>query len=343
MKKRYFRALSGMLLVALLASCKSAPEEVPEETPVVEAPVVEAPAEQPAASAAEQAPAVEESVPVVTFTEDEKNALIEKVTAARQAAIAAKADVLFPEEFTAADTACNNAFATYDADGDSEALKAAAKDAIRMYKALENAALADAEFNRIVSLGFDADNPAVFDVACDKAMALREMAENGATPAELLAASEDLLLSYRSILDASFKSRADTERLSYVDVEKQARAIKADVARKADFNAARQFCIDADAAYSRTSYEQALNLYGQAIKKMTVVLTEVTQRRAEAEAAIEAARKRTQAAEQVALEADEIAPLPADAEGFDEPEEEADAEESEERSYELLGNQEDAE
>lgn len=332
MKKRYIRILSGLLFVALLASCKSAPEEAePEETPVVEAPVevVEEPV---------VVTPVEEPAPVVTFTEEEKNALIEKVAAARAAALEASADVLFADEFSAVDAACEAALTALEADGDGEAFTAAAKDAIRMYKALENAALADAEFNRIVELGFDADNPAVFDAACDKAMALREMAVAGAGSAELLTASQDLLDSYRSILDAAFKKRADSKRQEYLEVEKKARGIKAEVAMKDDFNKAHQLCVDADSAYACTSYEHALNSYTQATVAMTKVFSTVSDKRAAADRAIAEAKAKAEAAQQVALEADEIAPLPEDAEGFEEPETEEQT-----SSYELLGVQEDAE
>lgn len=328
MNKRIIRILLGLLIVVLATSCKSKPEEVtPEETPVVESPVVEVvePAEEPA--------------PAVTFTDDEKNALKDKVAAARQAAVEAGADELFADEMAAVDAACQEAVAALEAGGDADTFKAAAKDAIRMYKTLENAALADSEFNRIVALGFDEDNPAAFDEACEMAETLRAMAADGADSAALLSASEKLLGSYRSILDASFKKRADAQRQKYIDVEKQAKGIKAEVSRKADFNAAHQLMVDADAAYARTSYEMALESYTKATERMTGIYTDVSQKRTEAQAAIDAARERAAAAEQVALEADEIAPLPEDAEGFEEPEE------SDENaaSYELLGVQEDAE
>lgn len=322
MKKRYIRILLGLLMVVIITSCKSAPEEpAPEPEPVVEVPATPTPEPEPVVEEPEP-----EAVPVISMTEDEKNELIEKVTAARKAAVNASADVLFADEFAAVDAQWNDALAAFDANGDAEALKAASKDLIRMYKALENAALAEAEFNRIVELGFDSDNPAAFDSACDMAMALREMAENGATPAELLAKSEELLGSYRSILDASFKKRADAKREEYVAVEKQAKSIKAEVAGKDAFNAAHQLCVDGDAAYARTSYEHALYSYSQATEKMTAVYTDISQKRAQAAAAMEAARERAAAAEKTALEADELAPLPEDAEGFDEPETEEVAE-----------------
>lgn len=312
MNKRIIRILLGLLIVVLATSCKSKPEEVtPEETPVVESPVVEVvePAEE----------------PVEAPVEDEADALKDKVAAARQAAVDAGADVLFADELAAVDAAYQESLS--------------AKDAIRMYKTLENAALAETEFNRIVALGFDADNPAAFDEACEMAENLRAMAADGADSATLLSASEKLLESYRSILDASFKKRADAQRQKYIDAEKQAKGIKAEVSRKADFNAAHQLMVDADAAYARTSYEMALESYTKATEQMTGIYTDVSQKRNEAQAAIDAARERAAAAEQVALEADEIAPLPEDAEGFEEPEE------SDENaaSYELLGVQEDAE
>lgn len=334
MIKRIIRILPLLLIVMVaFTSCKSAPEEAgSDETPVV---TPAAPVEEPVVVPAEP----NEEVPAVTFTEDEKNDLLGKVAAARTAAVAASADSIFPEEFAAVDAACAEALAAFEADGDAAALKEAAKDAIRMYKTLENAALAEAEFNRIVDLGFDADNPAAFDAACEMAENLRAMAADGASPAELLAASESLLGSYRGILDASFKKRADAQRQEYIAVEKQAKGIKAEVSRKADFAAAHQLCVDGDAAYACTSYEQALSTYRQATDKMTAIFTDVSQKRAGAQAAIDAARARAAAAEQVALEADEIAPLPEDAEGFEEPE---DSEEST-SSYELLGVQEDAE
>lgn len=332
MNKRMIRMLLGLLIVVLATSCKSKPEEVaPEETPVVEAPVVEVvePADVPAI----------EPAPAVTFTDEEKNALNDKVAAARNAAVDASADVLFADEMAAVDAACQDALAALEAGGDAEAFKAAAKDAIRMYKTLENAALADAEFNRIVALGFDSDNPAAFDAACEMAGNLRAMAAEGADPAALLSASENLLGSYRSILDAAFKKRADDQRQKYMDAEKQAKTIKAEVSRKADFNAAHQLCIEADAAYARTSYEMALDTYTRAVEKMTGIYTDVSRKRAEAQAAMDAARAKAEAAEQTALEADEIAPLPEDAVGFEDPEE---SEESA-KPYELLGVQEDAE
>ncbi len=319
MKKRHIRILLGLLIVVVITSCKSAPEEpAPEPEPVVEVPAT--PTSEPIPEPVVEEPE-QEVVPVISMTEDEKNELMEKIAAARKAAVEASADVLFADEFAAVEAACSNAFASFDADGDAETLKIAAKDIIRMYKALENAALAESEFNRIVELGFDSDNPAAFDTACDMAMALREMAESGATPAELLAKSEELLGSYRSILDASFKKRADAKREEYVAAEKQAKSIKAEVAGKDKYNAAHQLCVDGDAAYARTSYEHALYSYTQATEKMTAVFTEISQKRAQAEAAMAAARERAAAAEKTALEADELAPLPADAEGFDEPEE----------------------
>lgn len=107
----------------------------------------------------------------------------------------------------------------------------------------------------------------------------------------------------------SYKNDANAERARYADVKKKADSIKANVAAKAEYAAAVKFLTDGDASASRGQWDKAYENYLKAADAMTDVYELVSEKRAAAQDAIDRARARAEEAEELAVMADEKAPL----------------------------------
>ena len=147
-----------------------------------------------------------------------------------------------------------------------------------------------------------------------------KLAESGASSDEILAKANEANDAYRVLLNKAYEQKAGESKNATDVARKQCLEIKADRADKKNFDAAQLEYISAEDAYAQKDYEKAYGFYQKALPSFNKIYEVVKEKKARADQAIERAKNKSAESEQFAEQADEIAPLPEDAEGF-EPEE----------------------
>lgn len=292
MKKVRILALTALAVSALsFIACGSTPE--PEAAPVE--PVVEEPVET---------PAVEE--PSEDYS-DANKALLAKVEESRKAAVAAGAEEADPEGLAAADAILEAQKAL--ADSDTGDMTAVLNDLNDRYLVLEAYAKAKAKKDKIDSLDYSGYDRNSYN---NGSKILDELAlpESKLVPGALrLKQAQIADANFDAVLMAAFKSLAKEERTAAFEAKKKADGVKASVSRKADYDAAVKNFKDGDSNYVTGNPEGALANYTKAKDSFNALYDDIAEKRAKAQAAIDAAKARVQESENVAAEADAKAPL----------------------------------
>ena len=271
------------------ASCASAPkaeEQIPEEV-VESVNVVEN---------------VIEAVDNATALEQTKNA--------RQAAIDAKADKLAPVQFAAVDALYDALQAQAEAGVD---VSVALKDVQQRYEALEKYSKAVDAKLRIDELGFASDDPANYDKGT-KALADLEnlFSESNILGSSMLEKSNEAYSSFNKVLIGSFKKLAKNERIIAFSAKKDADSVKAAVAEKEAYKKAVTDFRNGDSNYAMQNPEAALKNYQSAKVQFESLYKSVSEKREEAQRAMEAARNAVLQTQDYAAAADKEAPLTSD-------------------------------
>ncbi|MCR5218941.1 hypothetical protein [Treponema sp.] len=288
MKKVRMLALCAITVSAMaFISCGSTPE--PEAAPVE--PVVEE-------------PAVEE--PSGDYSDANKE-LLAKVEESRKAAIAAGAEDADAAGLAAADAIleAQKALAESDAGDMSDVLL----DLNNRYLALEAYAKAKAKKDRIDSLDYSKYNKAAYDGGAKTLADLSKPESNLLPGANRLKQAQSADESFDAVLDSAFKALAKEERTAAYEAKKLADSVKASVSRKTDYDAAVKNFKDGDSNYVTGNPEGALTNYTKAKDSFNGLYNDIADKRAKAQAAIEAAKARVQESENVAIEADAQHPL----------------------------------
>ena len=237
--------------------------------------------------------------------------LMAELNAARELAVAAGADSLFPEEFA-------KIAAEYDAlikaqqENPNADYRSQIESLRDTYLALAKLSQAIEMRERIVNAGLQDSDPDNFqkgDAALDQVQLLYNEGANGSQLVEQATIAYD---SYFAILSANYDSMCQSQRDLALAAKEKADSIKSAMAAKDEYAAAALVLSSAETAYAGKIYDKAYDGFVEATKQFTAVYDDVFVRRATAEEAIRRAKQKVNASAALAEEADEIAPLQED-------------------------------
>lgn len=315
--KRIFLIVFSITLL-FFVGCKSAPKDsdannfapsttppsttIPTPTPTQPEPVV-VPEPEPEI---EPEPEPETQTPEPEPDPSELNAdALSKADSARAAAIAAGADKL-GDAFKVAEQKYKDALEAAK-DGDARDLLA---DVATRYNALENYANALALKKQIDSenlSGYDMMNYNVGEKAMNGLDAM--FADPNSSSKELLDKATTALDAYTKVLFNAYRQRAIDARQAAMESKRLADSVMAGVAQKVDYAASVEQLTLGDGCFARKDAATAYTYYIEAKKRFDALYTKVSDLRAKAAAAMEAARKSVAASEQYARDADVSMPI----------------------------------
>lgn len=250
---------------------------------------------------------------MVDLTESNAAKMAE-VDAAREAAVASGAEAAAPNAFKAAEA-------------EYLAVKAASEDStVDITEAADDLSLRYAGLaayaNALAKKNFIDENKYEYYDTDDYNSAAQTLEELEKTVlvlgADFSEKAIDADTKFTRVIATAYKSIAKNERAAALEAKKSADSVKASVSRKDDYAAAVALLNKGDASFATGAAEEAINSYVAAKESFTTLCAEVTKAREQALAAIEAAKKRTQNSETLAVEADEKVPLEDGAAGIEE-------------------------
>ncbi len=233
---------------------------------------------------------------------------------ARAAVIAAGGDTYFPNEFAQADASVDQARVARDS-GDYAAAYDAAQIALMRYRVLELGMQAYALNQTIVANNFGQYASEEYNRAgtrFDEAASLYGSAD----PAALDAAVEVVAL-LTVVKNAGYRVWAEEEVRKADSARILCDSIKAERSMPQEYKTASDQFRSAFEKSSQNEWEPAYFGYRDSAVLFTQVYQEVTLKRNAADLAMQQARNKQEQSRQLALKADEIAPLDENAEGFD--------------------------
>ena len=322
--KKVLLVLFSVFTILFFISCgsKPAPEEVEPEAPVVEENV------EP------ETPVVDETDNTIEseteqLSEEELAALIAKIDEAREVAILAGAEKNAPDLLNSIDGIYEKA--------KEENLQDNADSLILKYSILASYAKAKnakIEIDENDLSGFAQKN---YDegVIClqkvEEALAnIEEIEQNAQKDAE------SAYSNFTNVITIAYKKLAKEQRNLAYEAKVKSDSVRAGVSQKERYKEAADNFKSGDTLYSMQSPKKALEKYELAAQQFTELYEEVSEKRAAAQAAIEAAKRKVQESSQFAEQADEESPITEKLDGI----EDADTVLLEEDDYE---NPEDAE
>lgn len=128
-----------------------------------------------------------------------------------------------------------------------------------------------------------------------------------------LQAYEDL----KKVLTAAYKALANEERAAAYEAKKAADSVKAAVARKEEYTKAVEIFKEGDAHYATQHPEKAYESYETSKDMFLEMYEDLFEKRAEAQSALEAAKKAVEESALFAEEADRIAPITEEIDGIE--------------------------
>lgn len=112
-----------------------------------------------------------------------------------------------------------------------------------------------------------------------------------------------------TVILVAYKKLAKEERVLAIDAKKKADSVKVGVARKSEYKETVETLQKGDSLYSMQSPKKALECYSKAKDSFNSLYADVFAKRAAAQAAIDAAKKRVEESQKFAEEADMKAPI----------------------------------
>ena len=251
-------------------------------------------------------PVVEQPVAPEPSTIDSSVAL-DAAKAAREAAIAAGAEKLAPQQFNDTDSRLD-ALETRSRSGENVDRELA--DVTARYNALEQYAKAIAAKNRIDELDFAKYAQSDYDAGRESLNTLSSLAEDdNASATQMLAEATSANASFSKVLFTAFKIRAREERTAAFTAKRDADGVYAAVAEKTRYDEGVQLFRDGDASYAVQDVEQAFNKYSGSRKTFETLFEEISEKRALAQQAIDEAKARVAETAAYAQQADADVPL----------------------------------
>ena len=302
MKKLAFWALSVFLILSLIScgSKKGAEDTANPEPPAVEETTGESTTEQ----------AVEDTVNKAGL-----DLALANMDSSRQAAIDSDAEEYAPDYFDSLEEKYKDLKARA---ANGEDVTAECNDLAKRYQAL--AAYVNAlDAKETID---DYELPPLAKTAYDKGCKDLDDFETlfddpNASADDLLAKGTSAYASFKTVLVALYKDIAKDARADALEAKKDADSVKAAVSEKREYNRAVELFKKGDASYSMNGYESACKSYDEAYDIFTELYETISEKRAAALAAIEAAKKSVEASAAVAEEADLEAPLTGNVDGIE--------------------------
>ena len=322
--KKVFLVLFSVFTILFFISCgsKPAPEEVEPEAPVVEENV------EP------ETPVVDETDNTIEpeteqLSEEELAALIAKIDEAREVAILAGAEKNAPDLLNSIDGIYEKAKEENLQDNaDSLILK---YSILASYAKAKNAKIEIDENNLSGFAQKNYDEGVICLQKVEEALAnIEEIEPNAQKDAE------SAYSNFTNVITIAYKKLAKAQRNLAYEAKVKSDSVRAGVSQKERYKEATDNFKSGDTLYSMQSPKKALEKYELAAQQFTELYEEVSEKRAAAQAAIEAAKRKVQESSQFAEQADEESPITEKLDGI----EDADTVLLEEDDYE---NPEDAE
>lgn len=322
MKKIFL--FSCVAFALIFASCKSTEQATDGEIDVP--PVVEEIVEENESSAAEKEP-------------EDNSSLISQIDDARQRALEEGAQDAYPEAFAALDAAYE-ALKNLD---DGLDHSAELNDIKSRYEALQKAAAAKKLKERIDDEGLAENSPADYDkgeaalsefdsllnsvlsniAAISESLVPGDSAVDnvknaaGAPSKKLLSKANEAYDSYYKVYFKSYKKFADDERKNAISQKKKADAVKAQISRKQEYREYAELIQRGDSQYSTSNPESAYESYKEAAASYEALASDVAEKRAAAQKAIDEAKAKVKESGDYALDADSTNPLDEKVEGIE--------------------------
>lgn len=322
MKKIFL--FSCVAFALIFASCKSTEQATDGEIDVP--PVVEEIVEENESSAAEKEP-------------EDNSSLISQIDDARQRALEEGAQDAYPEAFAALDAAYE-ALKNLD---DGLDHSAELNDIKSRYEALQKAAAAKKLKERIDDEGLAENSPADYDkgeaalsefdsllnsvlsniAAISESLVPGDSAVDnvknaaGAPSKKLLSKANEAYDSYYKVYFKSYKKFADDERKNAISQKKKADAVKAQISRKQEYREYAELIQRGDSQYSTSNPESAYESYKEAAASYEALASDVAEKRAAAQKAIDEAKAKVKESGDYALNADSTNPLDEKVEGIE--------------------------
>ncbi|ULQ59357.1 hypothetical protein K7I13_12840 [Brucepastera parasyntrophica] len=244
---------------------------------------------------------------------DNLAALDAKLQTLREKALAAGANSYYPEQFAAAEDAAAEFAALLESE-DTAAAAAAGNTAIMRYQILLDGIEIINLKQKIVQNGFDIYDPDTFQLAGEK---YDEVFLNyGISDDVALASVGESVKLYRQVLNGGFQILSEDVIEKTNEIRALCDSIRAHRAMPDAYDTALWLYQQADSYAAAGDWESAYASYSASMVAFSELYEEVILKRNQADMAIEAARTRQEETSELAHHADEIAPLPDDAEGF---------------------------
>ena len=238
--------------------------------------------------------------------------LMEEINDARQAAIEAGADRNCPDQMNKLD---------YLLAGlkDSDDPDSAAKSIIDRYNLLATYSKAVDAKDEIDENGFDSYAPNNYDRGVDNLEKVDAAFESDSVDFDkaTFVYAENALKEFNTVINVAYKKIAKEEREAALEAKKDADSVKAGVSRKAEYKEAADLIQSGDSLYAMQNAKKAAEKYVEANDKFTYLFEDVSEKRAEAQAAIEEAKRRVEESKKFAEEADVKAPITEQVEGIE--------------------------
>lgn len=235
------------------------------------------------------------------------------IVEARKIAVEYGADSYYPVQFALADSTAEDALRAREA-GDLPASYETAQLALMRYQILTKGMQALDYKRKIDANNFGKYTPDDYE----KAHLLYEKAASlyGTADAAALEAAEETLALSEAVNNAGFKVWATDTKTKAYEIKKLSDGIKASRSMKDSYDAAQKQYLFAESEGNAGRWESAFFAYDDSLLRFTQVFQEVTLKRNAADLAISSAKDRQKESASLAARADEIAPLPEDAEGY---------------------------
>ena len=299
MKKIVVTAFSAFLILSFI-SCGSKP--APEETKEPEAPVV---TEEVVVEEVEETVEPVDNSLVLQNVDDARNLAVESGAEESAADLLKSVDDLFAQ------------IKAKSEEGQDVSKEAA--DIANRYSAIASYVKAKYTKQKIDDENLSSFAQSTYDEGCTVYAELETMFTNSeVTGEQLLEQATKAYTCFNSVLNIAYKQIAKDERSAAFVEKKNADSVKAGVAQKEKYNEAVELFKKGDTLYSMQNPEKAYENYKSSKEIFAAVYAEVSEKRAEAQKAIDEAKKRVSESAALANEADLNSPITEKVDGIEE-------------------------